>query len=166
MAAILKCSNVQQRLISATKKVWTQKHLSLLPHPASFLLYFEKFWFGCWRSLDLEPVLTVLHCLLALLKQVIEGQYLRHEKKKNKLFFFLHTIKKEWRRAQAPTQHLSSFNKPFHGDAVREKENVTRPVVTSKLFVSIKILPFSCLMSTPKRRGLVQDAFHLTLRHL
>lgn len=45
--------------------------------PASVQLYFERFWFRCWRCLDFEPVLTVVHSLLTLLIQVVEGQDLQ-----------------------------------------------------------------------------------------
>lgn len=43
---------------------------------ASLQLYSERFWFRCWRRLDLEPVLAVFHSLLTLLVQTVEGQHL------------------------------------------------------------------------------------------
>lgn len=45
-------------------------------HLAAVQLHFEWLWLGRRRRLDLEPVLAVLHRLLALLEQAVEGQHL------------------------------------------------------------------------------------------
>lgn len=100
----------------------------------------------------------------------------KKKKKRTSFFFFLfaNNKKKEWGRASR-REHKRPHNtcllstNPFAVTLWEKQENVTRPVVTSKLFVSIKILLFvsqlfSFLMSTPERR--VQGVLHLTLRHL
>lgn len=49
-------------------------------HQTSVQLYFEGFRLRGWRCLNFEPVLTVVHRLLTLLIQAVEGQHLANTK--------------------------------------------------------------------------------------
>lgn len=141
MNAILKCLGLRclsQSVNSKTLEI-------AFTHSASVQLYFEWFWFRCWRRLDFQPVLTAFHSLLTLLIQAIEGQYLQdtHKHSLNKKFIHIHPFNshketsKHPRNLCLPSQTLSQFaaelcDEPGWPNSIQTCDNLRGSHITLK----------------------------------